>query len=72
MSEGDTEEDNIPDRETCEGLTQQFAEVTGTDVALAQYYLQDRNWDLQVCSPSVLLSLGIMNRLKYIYSFSLQ
>ncbi|CAG0881755.1 unnamed protein product [Darwinula stevensoni] len=47
MSESDTEEDNIPDRETCEGLTQQFAEVTGTDVALAQYYLQDRNWDLQ-------------------------
>jgi len=29
-------------------LTEQFAEITGTDTALAQFFLQDRKWDLQV------------------------
>ncbi|XP_063231349.1 tyrosyl-DNA phosphodiesterase 2-like [Bacillus rossius redtenbacheri] len=41
------EEQNIPDRDTCQKLTEQFAEITGTDVACAQFYLQDRCWDLE-------------------------
>nr|CAD7440518.1 unnamed protein product [Timema bartmani]CAD7457834.1 unnamed protein product [Timema tahoe] len=41
------EEHNIPDRETCQKLTEQFAEITGTDEACAQFYLQDRDWDLE-------------------------
>ena len=49
-SEGDKEEDdaNLPSREECETRCQTFAEVTGTDSALAMFYLQDRDWDLQV------------------------
>ncbi|XP_049857278.1 tyrosyl-DNA phosphodiesterase 2-like isoform X1 [Schistocerca gregaria] len=42
-----SEDEDIPDRETCQKLTEQFAEITGTDVACAQFYLQDRKWDLQ-------------------------
>jgi hypothetical protein len=44
---GETDSD-IPDRETCQKLTEQFAEITGTDEACAQFYLQDRNWNLEV------------------------
>lgn len=44
----DSESDDIPDVETCQKLTERFAEITGTDEACAQFYLQDRNWDLQV------------------------
>ncbi|KAJ9581006.1 hypothetical protein L9F63_023817 [Diploptera punctata] len=45
MSQSD--ESDIPDRETCQRLTEQFAEITGTDEACAQFYLQDRKWDLE-------------------------
>ena len=38
----------IPDASTADALVSQFAEITGTDVACGQFYLQDRNWDLQV------------------------
>ena len=29
---------------------EQFAAITGTDEALAQFFLQDRNWDIEVKS----------------------
>ena len=51
MSQSDDSDSEIPDRETCQKLTEQFAEITGTDEACAQFYLQDRKWDLEVsCS----------------------
>lgn len=43
----DSDEAVIPDRDTCQKLTEKFAEITGTDEACAQFYLQDRSWDLQ-------------------------
>ncbi|GFR70133.1 TRAF and TNF receptor-associated protein [Elysia marginata] len=48
-SEEDIDEDeaNLPSREECEERCQTFAEVTGTDSALAMFYLQDREWDVQ-------------------------
>lgn len=42
------DEEYIPDAKTATELVNIFAEVTGTDTACAQFYLQDRNWDLQV------------------------
>ncbi|OWF50295.1 Tyrosyl-DNA phosphodiesterase 2 [Mizuhopecten yessoensis] len=47
----DTEEDNqddsaIPSRDECESRCQKFAEVTGTDTALAMFYLQDVEWNI--------------------------
>lgn len=33
---------------TLQSLVEQFAEITGTDEACAQFYLQDRKWDLEV------------------------
>jgi len=48
MSHPDETDCDIPDRETCQKLTEQFAEITGTDEACAQFYLQDRNWNLEV------------------------
>ncbi|XP_069936326.1 tyrosyl-DNA phosphodiesterase 2 [Cherax quadricarinatus] len=41
------EDEDIPDVATCQRLVEQFAEITGTDEACAQFYLQDRKWDLQ-------------------------
>ncbi|XP_067004499.1 tyrosyl-DNA phosphodiesterase 2 isoform X2 [Anabrus simplex] len=43
----DSDDGDIPDRDTCQKLTEQFAEITGTDEACAQFYLQDRKWDLE-------------------------
>lgn len=40
----------IPDGKIATELVNKFAEVTGTDTACAQFYLQDRNWNLQVRS----------------------
>jgi tyrosyl-DNA phosphodiesterase 2 len=48
MSQSEDVDSDIPDRETCQKLTEQFAEITGTDEACAQFYLQDRKWDLEV------------------------
>ncbi|GFO05870.1 tyrosyl-DNA phosphodiesterase 2-like [Plakobranchus ocellatus] len=47
--EGKSDEDdaNLPSRDECESRCQMFAEITGTDSALAMFYLQDREWDLQ-------------------------
>ncbi|XP_050714814.1 tyrosyl-DNA phosphodiesterase 2-like [Eriocheir sinensis] len=45
-SEG-AEDENIPDVATCQKLVEQFAGLTNTDEALAQFYLQDREWDLE-------------------------
>lgn len=47
MSDSESEE-NIPSKEECEERCQQFAVVTGTDTALAMFYLQDRDWDVDV------------------------
>lgn len=43
-----SEEEYIPDAKTATELVNRFAEITGTDTACAQFYLQDRKWDLQV------------------------
>lgn len=41
------DESKIPDRDTCQKLTENFAEITNTNEALAQTFLQDYEWDLQ-------------------------
>lgn len=38
----------VPDAKQAGELVNQFATITGTDTACAQFYLQDRDWDLQV------------------------
>lgn len=49
MSDSDSvDESKIPSREECENRCQKFAEITGTDSALAMFYLQDRDWELDV------------------------
>ncbi|XP_041361676.1 tyrosyl-DNA phosphodiesterase 2-like [Gigantopelta aegis] len=48
MSDSDEDNDaNLPSRDECEKRCQKFATVTGTDTALAMFYLQDRDWDLE-------------------------
>ena len=49
----DTDDSNIPSAAECEARCQQFAAVTGTDTALAMFYLQDREWDVEVNVVSV-------------------
>lgn len=43
-------DENLPSASECEERCQRFAEVTGTDTALAMFYLQDREWNLDVGS----------------------
>ncbi|ESP03592.1 hypothetical protein LOTGIDRAFT_205031 [Lottia gigantea] len=48
MSNSEEEEDpNLPSQAECLERCIQFAELTGSDRALAMFYLQDRDWDLQ-------------------------
>jgi len=44
MSEDD--ESNLPDAVTAQKLVHEFEGITNTDEALAQFYLQDHDWDL--------------------------
>lgn len=57
MSSGDsdceTEEQDLPPAAECEERCQRFAEVTGTDTALAMFFLQDHQWNLDVSMASV-------------------
>ena len=48
MSDSDSGNSNIPPADECERRCQEFATVTGTDTALAMFYLQDRDWNLDV------------------------
>jgi tyrosyl-DNA phosphodiesterase 2 len=50
MSDSDSDESTIPSRDECEKRCQKFAEITGTDSAMAMFFLQDRKWDLDVTS----------------------
>ncbi|KAL4218066.1 Tyrosyl-DNA phosphodiesterase 2 [Mactra antiquata] len=38
---------NLPSAQECEERCQAFASVTGTDTALAMFYLQDRDWNVE-------------------------
>ena len=44
----DTDDSSLPSAAECDARSKQFAAVTGTDTALAMFYLQDRKWDLEV------------------------
>ena len=50
MSDSDVSESeaNLPTAAECEARCQEFAAVTGTDTALAQFYLQDMEWNVEV------------------------
>ncbi|XP_050401717.1 tyrosyl-DNA phosphodiesterase 2 isoform X2 [Patella vulgata] len=55
----DSEEDgNLPPQQECLERCKQFAELTGTDRALAMFYLQDREWDLQRSVNDYFESMG--------------
>ena len=43
-----SDDEDIPDVKICQERVEKFAEITGTDEACAQFYLQDRKWDLEV------------------------
>lgn len=46
MSDSENDDANIPPAAECEKRCQEFAAITGTDTALAMFYLQDREWSL--------------------------
>ena len=50
MSDSEVDESKLPSPEECEKRCQEFAAITGTDTALAMFYLQDRDWSLDVIS----------------------
>ena len=40
MSDSDQTDDDLPSGEECQKASEEFAAVTGTDTALAMFYLQ--------------------------------
>ncbi|KFM83516.1 hypothetical protein X975_16956, partial [Stegodyphus mimosarum] len=59
MSSDESDNEDIPEVAECERLVQEFAKVTGTDTACAQFYLQDRKWNLDVNMYKFLVSRSI-------------
>lgn len=48
MSDSEEPEDpDLPDAATAQSRCEQFAAITGTDTACAQFFLQDRKWELE-------------------------
>jgi hypothetical protein len=47
-NEAEADEEEAPNGAECLNRCKEFAEITGTDRALAMFYLQDNNWNLQV------------------------
>ena len=43
----ESDEDETPNGAECLSRCKQFAEITGTDKALAMFFLQDTNWNLE-------------------------
>ena len=44
----EVDESELPSAEECDKRCKEFASITGTDTALAMFYLQDRAWNLPV------------------------
>ena len=44
----DDDDANLPTAAECDRRCKEFAEITGTDTALAMFFLQDRQWSLEV------------------------
>lgn len=47
LSSEEEDDENLPSGSECLSRTKQFAAITGTDNALAMFYLQDSKWDLE-------------------------
>ena len=56
VSKSAQNEEPIPSGPECLSRCAQFAEITSTDKALAMFYLQDTNWNLQVKSNFVTMA----------------
>jgi len=59
---------DLPSAAECDRRCKEFAAVTGTDSALAMFFLQDRHWSLQVgvafiCPCSLFVWLSVTTRL---------
>jgi len=49
MSDSSEDDDaDLPPAAECDRRCKEFAEITGTDTALAMFFLQDRQWSLEV------------------------
>ena len=48
MSDSDPDEDDLPSAEECQKASEEFATITGTDTALAMFYLQGINLRVNV------------------------
>jgi len=47
MSDSEASEEDLPSGEECQKASEEFATITGTDTALAMFYLQDVKWKLE-------------------------
>jgi tyrosyl-DNA phosphodiesterase 2 len=47
-SSDENDDANLPSAAECDRRCKEFAAITSTDTALAMFYLQDRDWSLEV------------------------
>ena len=69
ITQEEDEEHFAPEKEVAAALVAEFAQITGTDTALAQMFLQDRQWDLEVGFLS--FNYYVMNKLNFFKQRSL-
>ena len=55
----DEEESKAPDGVTAQRLVKEFESVTNTDEILAQFYLQENDWNLTKVQPNIVLCFSI-------------
>ena len=55
----DEEESKAPDGVTAQRLVKEFESVTNTDEILAQFYLQENDWNLTKVQPNTFLCFSI-------------
>ena len=53
VSDSDDDDANLPSRDECEQRCKTFSDVTGADSAMAMFFLQERDWNLEVFICSI-------------------
>lgn len=61
MSDSDSDDPNLPPVAECDRRCREFAAITDTDTALAMFFLQDRDWDLEKSISDYFQSLDAEN-----------
>ena len=60
LSSDESDNEDLPDGAECLRRCKEFASVTGTDQALAMFYLQGTKWDLEVIQKPYIIFIFVL------------